>query len=83
MEEGKTSSLSDFLIKSPNIQKKRMDFGHGNSNEYLWVYSKSNKASSLPTLEPTFKANDIKALKSVDKWERAFVLDSKYSCIIW
>ena len=29
MEEGKTSQIGDFTIRSPNIQKKRMDFGHG------------------------------------------------------
>ena len=27
LEEGKTSSVSDFIIRSPNIQKKKMDFG--------------------------------------------------------
>ena len=29
LEEGKTSSVSDFIIRSPNIQKKKMDFGQG------------------------------------------------------
>lgn len=29
IEEGKTSAIVDFAIKSPNIQKKRIDFGHG------------------------------------------------------
>ena len=39
LEEGKTGSVSDFLTKSPNIQKKRMDFGHGNQHEYTWFYN--------------------------------------------
>jgi hypothetical protein len=38
-EEGKTSSVSDFIIKSPNIMKKRMDFGHGSQIEYTWLYT--------------------------------------------
>ena len=28
-EEGKTGSVSDFITKSPNIMKKKLDFGHG------------------------------------------------------
>jgi hypothetical protein len=44
IEEGKSSVVGDFLSKSPNIQKKAMDFGHGTSNEYMWLYtSKAQK----------------------------------------
>lgn len=40
IEEGKSSHLSEFSIRSPHIQKKRMDFGHGTHNEYVWIYTK-------------------------------------------
>ena len=39
LEEGKTSSVSDFIIRSPNIQKKKTDFGRGQANEYVWTYT--------------------------------------------
>ena len=84
LEEGKTSSLSDFHIRSPNIKKKRMDFGHGTQNEYLWIYTKSNQeASELnhnePTLVEKVRLQDVKTHKFIDKWDRGFILDSKRS----
>lgn len=39
VEEGKSSMVGDFLAKSPNMSKKKMDFGHRNHNEYMWRYS--------------------------------------------
>ena len=43
MEEGKTSAIGDFAIKSPNIQKKRIDFGHGTTQSLeshpIWTYT--------------------------------------------
>lgn len=29
LEEDKANTLKDFNMRSPHIQKKRMDFGHG------------------------------------------------------
>ena len=47
MEEGKTSMIGDFSIRSPNIQKKRIDFGHGTTHSldslYIWTYTQSNQ----------------------------------------
>ncbi len=47
MEEGKTSAIGDFAIKSPNIQKKRIDFGQGNphslDSQHIWTYSQANQ----------------------------------------
>lgn len=51
LEEGKTSSVSDFLIKSPNIQKKRMDFGHGNQYEHSWFYNNKSEERKPKLME--------------------------------
>ena len=79
LEEGKTSLVSDFLTKSPNIQKKRTDFGHGTLHEYTWFYN--NNADSderKPILLEKLHSLDARISKAVDKWDRVFLLDSKY-----
>lgn len=77
MEEGKTSSVSDFIIRSPNIQKKRMDFGQGLSPEYTWFYPSFSKDRS-PRLLENLKDRDIRIQKLIHKWDRVFILDSMF-----
>lgn len=53
-----------------------MNFGHGNQPEYCWFY-KGKDINKSPLLLENFRNKDIKITKIVDKWERAFILDSK------
>ena len=61
---------------------KKKDFGHGSSPEYTWFYSaeSQNKASG-PSLMENLRKMDVKVSKVVDKWDRAFLLDSKIKAI--
>ena len=59
---------------------KKKDFGHGSAPEYTWFYSaeSTNKACG-PSLMENLRKMDVKVSKVVDKWDRAFLLDSKVS----
>ena len=36
IDEGRASNMTEFNIRSPNIHKKRMDFGYSTASEYVW-----------------------------------------------
>lgn len=63
---------------------KRKDFGHGSAPEYTWFYSaeSTNKACG-PSLMENLRKMDVKVSKVVDKWDRAFLLDSKVTLPIY
>lgn len=57
--------------------KKRMDFGHGSQNEFVWFYSSENYSQSkAPELMESLRNLDIKLGKAAYKWDRSFLLDS-------
>ena len=57
-----------------------MDFGQGAANEYVWMYTHENQEKQLGiTLADNMKKNHIKISKVIDKWKKAFIVDSKYS----
>ena len=59
--------------------KKRMDFGHGSQNEFIWLYTNDHlENQKAPSLMESLKNFDVKLNKLVTKWERTFLLDSNY-----
>ena len=74
IEEGKTSSVSDFIIRSPNIQKKKMNFGQHVNMEFVWM-KKGNDKEKEPILIETFKDHSVLISKCLYKWSRLFLLD--------
>jgi hypothetical protein len=32
-------SMGDISMRSPQLTKKKMDFGSGVANEYVWIYT--------------------------------------------
>jgi hypothetical protein len=66
------------MHRSPSVQMKRMDFGHGTSNEYTWFFTPESKNKpSGPSLMEHLRKMEVKVTHAVDKWDRAFLLDSK------
>lgn len=35
-------SVGDLSMRSPHLTKKKMDFGSGISNEYVWTYTQAH-----------------------------------------
>lgn len=71
--------MSEFSIRSPNIHKKRLDFGVGAHAEYVWTWDSQAQSEEgcLLNYEAQFQKKDVKAEKIISKWQRAIVLDSK------
>ncbi len=52
-----------------------MDFGSGNnSHEYTWFCDHKERKPKL--MDKAMQ--DVKVIKAVDKWDRAYLLDSKF-----
>ena len=58
---------------------KKLDFGHGQAHEFTWFYTPEirNKPTGPSTIMEHLTRLEVKASKVVDRWDRAFMLDSK------
>jgi hypothetical protein len=83
VEEGRTSNVSDFIIKSPNINKKPMDFGSGQGNQQVYLQMSGNNSNMKPQSVDEFNKKEIKIAKIIDKWHRAFFLDQRGRLYQW
>ncbi len=93
-EEGKTGQVADFLIRSPNIMKKQMNFGKGATAEFVWVLNQKGEKDAQkqkvqqenhrkPQIVDEMRKKEVKISKCKFKWERNIVLDSIIiTCII-